>query len=152
MVRHSNVHVDLSSSSPEGEELPSDGQQEWETGSYELEESVEAEEDESFGPVVVDMDQQPDLPNVKGAAKRVPEVAGGYESDEDTLEFFPTPPIKQEIGINKRDASGNLMGRKLDCSASSYKQTLTLSTENNKVSCIWGGNNGKTVSRKSGRP
>jgi hypothetical protein len=44
-----------------------------------------------------------------------------------------TPSDEQENGI-KRDAAGNLKGRKFASSASSYKQTLTLPSGTEKVS------------------
>ena len=129
------------SSSPgnESEDLPSEGQ-DLESGSYELQDSEEHNDNDSYGPVIVD--QQAGLGIVKGAAGKVALAAAGYQSeeDDDTMELVPSPPIKQELGSNKRDAGGSLMGRKFDCSATSYNQTLTLSTENNKVSCNWGGN------------
>jgi hypothetical protein len=135
VARHSNVHVDMTTSSPsnDSEEQPSAGQ-DMETGSYELQESDEPNDNDKYGPVVVDL--QAGLGIVKGAAKRgiLSVTSGESEEDDETLEFFETPPIKQEFGSNKRDASGSLMGRKFDCSATSYNQTLTLSTENNKVS------------------
>jgi hypothetical protein len=148
-VRHSNVDVDMTSLSPgnDGEEPPWESQ-EWETGTSEMEEledtcdeievSEDAGDDESLGLVVGD--QQPGFGTVKGAAKKVslPAAGGKSEEDDDTVELFPSPP-SQEIGNNKRDASGGLLSRKLDGSATSYKQTLTLSNEPNKVSCNWGG-------------
>jgi hypothetical protein len=149
VARHSNVDVDMTSLSPgkDGEEPPSEGQA-WETGSIQIDESEclddeievleDPSDDDSFDLVVGH--QQPAFGVVKGAAKKVGIPAAGCKSekDDDEMELFPSPP-SQEIGINKRDASGGLLSRKLDCSATGYKQTLTLSHENNKVSCKWGG-------------
>ena len=148
-ARHSNVDVDMTSLSPgnDGEEPPSESQ-EWETGTnemeesedhgYELEVTEDASDDDSFDLVVVD--QHPGFGAVKDAAKKksVPAAGGKSEEDDDRVELFPSPP-SQEIGNNKWNASGSLLSRKLDCSATSCKQTLTLSDEPNKVSCNWGG-------------
>jgi hypothetical protein len=70
----------------------------------------------------------------KGPVQTSEKVAARYSSDEeDTMELFPSPQ-QQDSGINKRDGNGNLMGRKFDCSATNYKQQLTLSSGSNKVS------------------
>lgn len=147
-TRHSNVHVDLSCSSSY-EDVPSDVQ-ESETGSCDLGDLEENNAKETFVPVVED--PKPGSGVAVDTAKGPPSAAAGYyyEEDDETVEFFTTTS-QPDIGVNKRDVGGSLMGRKLDCSASSYKQTLTLSN-GNKVSCNLGDENGKTLKRKSHHP
>ena len=122
-MRHLNVDEDLFSSSPgEGSDVMTSDELE-----YEMDGASDDEET-----VILDGVADPDL--------AIPEPAARYSSDdEDTGEFCPSLH-PEEIGINKRDAGGNLIvGRKFGSSASSYQPTLTLSGRKHKVSSAFGG-------------
>jgi hypothetical protein len=115
-VRHSNVDVDLFSSS-----LGYGGDRSEVTTSDEKEDETSFEMEELAGE-----DNSINLDVIINQGLIILEQKAETSSDE------------QENGI-KRDATGNLKGRKFASSASSYKQTLTLSMSGTEKvsSTIW---------------